>query len=297
MSNQLSKNKSSISREIKRNSINGEYSPHQAQTLYQHRKSRCGANKKLKDSILLPIIQEELEKGWSPEQISGRAMVQGLFSLSFKTIYNAIASNLLLPNSHKFLTRKGKNKAHGFIETRGTIPDKKMIEERSREAEDRIEVGHFESDTIVGSSRQGAIMTYVCRKSRFLIAELMPNRKSETFNNATIESFKYIPTKCIKTFTSDNGKEFSRFKELEKELKVKCYFANPYHSWERGTNENTNGLLRRYFPKGTDFKTLTKEIVNKAVLAINNRPRKCLGFKTPLEVFGDESSVAFNLTM
>jgi IS30 family transposase len=111
MSNQLSKNKSSISREIKRNSINGEYSPHQAQTLYQHRKSRCGANKKLKDSILLPIIQEELEKGWSPEQISGRAMVQGLFSLSFKTIYNAIASNLLLPNSHKFLTRKGKNKA------------------------------------------------------------------------------------------------------------------------------------------------------------------------------------------
>jgi len=96
-------------------------------------------------------------------------------------------------------------------------------------------------------------MTYVCRKSRLLIAELMENRKANTFNKVTIENFKYIPNKLVKTFTSDNGKEFSKFKELEKELKVSCYFSNPYHSWERGTNENTNGLLRRFFPKGMDF--------------------------------------------
>ncbi len=132
-------------------------------------------------------VQGKLENGWTPEQISGRAKVQGLFSVSFKTIYNAIATNLLLPDTIKFLTRKGKNKAHGVVETRGTISDKKMIEERPREAEDRSEIGHFESDTIVGSGRQGAIMTYVCRKSRFLIAELMPDRKAETFNNSTIE--------------------------------------------------------------------------------------------------------------
>ena len=125
----------------------------------------------------------------------------------------------------------------------------------------------------------------------------MPDRRSSTFNHATLENFKYIPSEYVKTFTSDNGKEFSGFKDLEEKLDVKCYFANPYHSWERGTNENTNGLLRRYFPKGTDFKSLTKEEVNRAVWVINNRPRKCLGFKTPLEIFWGESNVAFNLTM
>ncbi len=105
-----------------------------------------------------------------------------------------------------------------------------MIEERPREADERSEVGHFESDTIIGGGKQGAIMTYMCRKSRFLIAELMKDRKANTFNHATIENFKYIPNEVVKTFTSDNGKEFSKFKELEKELKVSCYFANPYHS-------------------------------------------------------------------
>ncbi len=131
-----------------------------------------------------------------------------------------------------------------------------MISERPHEANNRSEIGHFESDT----ARKGAIMTYVCRKPRFLIAELMTDRKAATFNQVMIENFKYIPPEYVRTFTSDNGKEFSGFKELE----VESYFANPYHSWERGTNENTNGLLRRYFPKGTDFRNLTKEEVNQA---------------------------------
>lgn len=134
------------------------------------------------------------------------------------------------------------------------------------------------------------------RKTRYLIAELMPDRKAKTFTEATLENFKYIPEEYIKTFTSDNGKEFSGFKELEKELGRKTYFASPYHSWERGTNENTNGLLRRFFPKGTEFLKLTKEEVNKAVQKINNRPRKCLGWKTPHEEFCGEPGVAFNLT-
>jgi len=115
------------------------------------------------------------------------------------------------------------------------------------------EIGHFESDTIIGSGKQGAIMTHVCRKSRLLIVELMNDRKASSFNQATLENFKYIPQQLLKTFTFDNGKEFSRFKEIEDRLGVTCYFANPYHSWERGTNENTNGLLRRFFPKGMDF--------------------------------------------
>ena len=293
----LDRNRSSVGREIERNTIDGCYSPHKAQHLYSQRKKRCGAKQKLRDSILLLDIQDKLEDGWTPEQISGRAKLKNNFNISFKTIYSAINSGLLLPNTIELLPRKGRKRKNGVKETRGTIPGKKMIEERPKEADERSEIGHFESDTIIGSGKQGAIMTYVCRKSRFLIAELMEDRKAHTFNQATIENFKYIPRKVIKTFTSDNGKEFSKFKELEEKLKVTCYFANPYHSWERGTNENTNGLLRRYFPKGTDFKTLTKEEVNKAVWAINNRPRKTLRFKTPLEVFRGESSVAFNLTM
>ena len=258
----LGKNRSSIGREIKRNSIDGKYSPHKAQSLYSQRKKRCGAAKKLMNSVLLLDIQDKLEDGWTPEQISGRAKEEGCYNISFKTIYSAIKEGLLLEDTARLLPRKGKRKPNGTKETRGTIPDKKMIEERPRKAEERSEIGHFESDTIIGSGKQGAIMTYVCRKSRFLIAELMKDRKAGTFNQATIENFKYLPKDLAKTFTSDNGKEFSKFKELEKELKVSCYFANPYHSWERGTNENTNGLLRRYFPKGTDFNRLTKEEVN-----------------------------------
>lgn len=297
MARRLDRNRSSIGREIKRNSINRKYSPYKAQKLYSQRKKNCGTKKKLENSILLLDIQDKIEDGWTPEQISGRAKFKGDYNISFKTVYSAIKNGLLLPNTEKLLPRKGQKRVNGSKETRGRIPDKKMIEERPQEADNRSEVGHFESDTIIGSGKQGAIMTYVCRKSRFLIAELMEDRKAGTFNQATIESFKYFFHGLAKTFTSDNGKEFSKFKELEKELAVSCYFANPYHSWERGTNENTNGLLRRYFPKGTDFKTLTKEQVNKAVWAINNRPRKCLGFKTPLEIFRGESNVAFNLTI
>lgn len=293
----LLRHRSSVGREIQRNTFEGKYSPHKAQSFYSQRKTKCGAKQKLKKSILLLDIQDKLEDGWTPEQISGRAKEDNSYNISFKTIYLAIKNGLLLENTVKLLPRKGKSKSNGTKETRGIIPNKKMIEERPKEADDRSEIGHFESDTIIGSGKQGAIMTYVCRKSRFLIAELMEDRKAATFNQATIESFKYIPSEVVKTFTSDNGKEFSRFKELEEKLEVSCYFANPYHSWERGTNENTNGLLRRYFPKGTDFKTLVKEEINKAVWAINNRPRKTLGFKTPLEVFRGESSVAFNLTM
>lgn len=284
----LKKNRVSIYREINRNSVDGDYTPNKAQFLYKKRKQLCGRKHKLRDSILLVDIQEKLESGWSPEQISGRAKLDNQYSISFKTIYRAIYLDFLTESTKYLLTRKGKQKPRGLKETRGKIPNKKMIEERSEEANDRSEIGHFESDTIVGAGKKGAMMTYVDRKSRYLVAELMINRKSDTFNEATIENFKYIPKKYIKTFTSDNGKEFSKFKELEEALGIKAYFANPYHSWERGTNENTNGLLRRTFPKGTIFSKIKRCEFYKAVNKINNRPRKCLNWKTPKEVFWGE---------
>jgi IS30 family transposase len=285
---ELGRTRSTIGREIKRNTVDGEYSPFKAQLTYINRKKNCGAKNILDGSILLIDIQAKLEDAWTPEQIAGRSKLEGLYNISFKTIYRAIKANLLSDDAVELLPRKGKVKARGIKEKRGTIPDKKMIEERPQEANDRSIIGHYESDTIVGADHKGAIMTYVCRKTRFLIAELMPDRKAKTFNEATLENFKYIPKEYTKTFTSDNGKEFSGFKELEKELGINTYFANPYHSWERGTNENTNGLLRRFFPKGTDFLKLRKEEVNIAVQKINNRPRKCLDWKTPHEEFWGE---------
>ena len=190
---QLERDRSTIGREIKRNSIDGKYSPFKAQLAYQERKKKCGAKNILKESILLIDIQDKLENSWTPEQIAGRGKLYNLYNISFKTIYRAIEMGFLSENIVELLPRKGKVKKNGVKEKRGTIPDKKMIEERPQEANDRSEIGYYESDTIVGADHKGAIMTYVCRKTRFLIAELMPDRKAGTFNKATLENFKYLP--------------------------------------------------------------------------------------------------------
>ncbi len=286
----LGRNRSSIGREIKRNSIDGEYRGLNAQEAYNSRKSSCGcgAKEKLEDEKIVDYIQMRLEDGWTPEQIAGRAKIKGVDCPCFKTIYRGIKEGKFKGTEKELLPRQGKKKSNGIKETRGTIPDKKNISERPKEADERSEIGHFESDTVVSSGKQGAMMTYVDRKSGYGLVELMDNRKAATFNQVTLEAFKVIPGKFIKTFTSDNGKEFAGFKELEKELNVECYFANPYHSWERGCNENYNGLLRRYFPKGSNFFKLTKEEVRKVMEALNHRPRKRLGWKTPHEVFWGE---------
>ncbi len=285
----IGRNKSSISRELKRNSMHGFYSPSRAQNRYKNNRTRCGRKNILENNLeLREAIAVGLKEDWSPEQICGRFKLEDKFNISFKTIYRAIDLGLLEVSKKDVLRRKGKSKKHGSIETRGKIPNKKMIDERPFSPEDRSEIGHFESDTVIGVGRKGAIATHVDRKSRYLLASIMPNRKSDTFSAHTIKMFNPIPKGFVKTFTCDNGKEFSRFKEIEDELNSLVYFANPYHSWERGTNENTNGLLRQYFPKGSNFENITQEDLDIAVHKINNRPRKVLGFRTAYEVFWNE---------
>lgn len=289
IANILNRNKGSVSRELKRNSINGEYSPFKAQENYKQNKQRCGRKNKLLTNTNLKIaVLHALEEDWSPEQIHGRLKMENSFKISFKTIYRAIENGVLNVIAKQVLRRKGKSRKHGTTETRGKIKNRKMIEERPIEANDRLTIGHFESDTVIGGGKKGAIATYVDRKSRYLIAGIMPNRKAITFNKKTIDIFKDIPSSAIKTFTSDNGKEFSKFEDLEKTLEVITYFANPYHSWERGTNENTNGLLRQYFPKKSDFSLISENILQEAVNKINSRPRKILGYLTASEVFWSE---------
>lgn len=285
----LKRHKSTISREIQRNTINGKYSPHTAEKLYRERKSKCGAKNILECNLILNTeIKKQLENKLSPEAISGRMQLEGKKTVSFKTIYRGIKSRIIDVEEKVVLVRKGKVRPRNKEELRGRITDRKPIETRPNEATARVEIGHYELDTVIGSGKKGAILTCVDRLSRYLIARLMPNRKAETFNKALIEEFEQIPLEKRKTFTSDNGKEFSKFKEYEEALGMNNYFANPYHSWERGTNENTNGILRRYFPKGTDFSILTEIEVKKVVEKINLMPKKCLGWRTPFEVHWEE---------
>lgn len=148
----------------------------------------------------------------------------------------------------------------------------------------RTRYGDWESDTLEGAKGKGALATHVERKSRYLIVGKLQDKRSNTYSEKTIKKLSKIPEKYLKTMTVDNGKEFSGFKQIEQELGVKVYFADPYSAWQRGTNENTNGLLRRYFPKGYDFNSITENLVNKVVSKLNNRPKKCLGYRTPREV-------------
>jgi transposase, IS30 family len=152
-------------------------------------------------------------------------------------------------------------------------------------ADAKLEIGHWESDTMIGKDHQGVIVTHVDKASKFLVAGLGKDKTSAEVTEVTIGLFDQVPDTQRKTMTFDNGKEFSRHAEISEVLTISCYFANPYHSWERGLNEHTNGLLRQFFPKQTNFKIVEPEALAKAVTLINDRPRKSLDYKTPSEVF------------
>lgn len=291
----LERNKSTISREFKRNSINA-YSPSAAHNKYIQSKKKCGRklilllNDKLNKHITEMISKEE----HSPEEIEGALKLDNKPCVSFKTIYNGIYRGIIKIDVKKSLRRRGKPYKKS-IEKRGKIPDRIMIDQRPTEINNRESIGHYESDTIVGAHHKSAISTYVDRYSRFLVIGKMRDRTADSLVKSTVEGFRNIPLEKIKSFTSDNGQEFSKFKELEKTFEIKQYFAFPRHPWERGTNENTNGLIRQYFPKGTDFNKVSVEELMHVQNKLNNRPRKCLGFRTPMQVFWE--TVAFKLAI
>ena len=181
--------------------------------------------------------------------------------------------------------RKKRRKRGGVNAKRGQIPGRVGIEHRPVIADAKSEVGHWESDTMIGKEQSGVIVTHVDKASKFLVAGLGKNKTAEEINQVTLSLFAEVSVDKRHTMTFDNGKEFSRHAELSQELGLSCYFANPYHSWERGLNEHTNGLLRQFFPKKTDFKQVEPEALTNAVTLINHRPRKSLDYQTPYEVF------------
>ena len=285
----LDRNASTISREIKRNSVNGKYLAHIANDNYVSNRLLCGAKGKLNNSKLIEYVENGLNKTWSPEQIAGRLRLDyqdnSSMKISFKTIYRWIYKKIIVKGNISKLRRKGKSLKPK--ETRGKFNIGKSIKDRPKDVRKREIVGHWELDTVVSSrgKSKACLSTFVERKSRYLIAQVMDNRKSTTFNLHCFKAFEPISSKLIKTFTVDRGKEFARYNEIEKTLNIDVYFADPYASWQRGTNENTNGLLREFYPKKFDFATITQNDLDIMVNIINNRPRKCLEYKTPAEVF------------
>jgi transposase, IS30 family len=285
---------STISRELRRNSIEpGFYIPDLAQQQAQTRRidsKTAFAGVKIETII---AIKQRLKQYHSPEQISGRLKLEGKISMSHETIYKMIYANHDgLGKYRKYLRQgRGKRKQRKQAKDRqGGIIGRVGIENRPEIAEQKIQIGHWESDTMIGNNHMGVIVTHVDKASKFLLAKLGKNKTAEEINRVTIELFSNVQIEYRKTMTFDNGKEFSAHAKLTEELGLLCYFANPYHSWERGLNEHTNGLLRQFFPKGTNFVITKPSDLENAVDLINHRPRKSLDYRTPFEVFYSDPS-------
>lgn len=286
----LGKSESAVSREIKNNSYpDGRYNARHADKLFRQRRKdgKRQTRKLVTDRKLRRAVLRLLKKKKSPEQIAGRRERLKKPYVVHQTIYNYIYKER--PEFGKYLRRKRNHyrRRQGTAERENAREEakKRRIDQRPATVELRKEIGHWEGDTIRGKEKITAIATHVERVSGYAIADKLDHATAENLKQKTVNSFKQIPEEKKKTETLDNGIEFSAYELMEKGTGMTVYFAHPYHSWERGTNENFNGLLREYFPKGTPFATITQTDVNRAVRELNHRPRKRLNYLTPYEVF------------
>ncbi len=289
VASRLGRNVSSISREVKRNRFGDGYVAISAQFQSDKRKTEGRKRHPLKNPITYSYILEKLREGWSPEQISGRLKLEnGRQIICPETIYQFIYSP-----DHKdlglweYLPRKQKRRQRKFgrASKKLYIPNRVSIHLRPKGVERRKEFGHWEGDTVIGRQEKSKVIhTEVERKTRFLQAKIINSKKVEETLNAQRQIFSNFLCKSV---TTDNGFEFVGHEQL-KGLGIKTYFADPYSSWQRGTNEHHNGLLRRYLPKKTDFENLTQEELDDIVWEINNKPRKMHNFLTAQEMLESE---------
>lgn len=288
----LGRHKSTISREVKRNSSPAYrlYLSHRAHERAVERKQEANSRPRLKNEEIVRYVHSKLNLGWSPEQISGRiGMDCAGLKISHEAIYQYIYDKetedreeliSYLRRGHKKRRRKGVNRK----ERRTKIPNRVSIEDRPLSVDSRSIFGHWEGDSLVSRKSSEALNTLAERKSRFVFITRLKRKTAEETANAVIERLSRLHDKARKTLTLDNGTENAYHEKITETIATKCYFARPYASWQRGTNENANGLIRWYLPKGTDFSKITDEELARIESLINQRPRKCLGYKTPLEV-------------
>ncbi|OZG58908.1 transposase for insertion sequence elementIS4351 [Bifidobacterium lemurum] len=292
------RDKSTISREIDRNSFKvgtGRcYRASTAQRRYEERRLACARPRRLDDGELAGLVVRLIARErWSPEQIAGRiGLERPDLAVSASTIYRAINGRELDPPDlartrrgiKGRLRRKGKrrHRKDGPEERRGKIPDARPISERPAEVEERSRLGDWEGDTVVGKGAGACLVTLVDRKSGLLAGGRAATHTKRDV--ARVESRMLREHPETRTITLDRGMEFADFKKVEQSTGAVCYFALPHHPWQRGSNENTNGLVREYFPKGTDFATIDDDQVQAVYDAINHRPRKRHGYRTPWEI-------------
>jgi IS30 family transposase len=289
---ELSVHPSTISRELRRNrdafrGYNPELAQIQSAKKHQEKSKRKSITKRVEKYIRI-----KLKEDWSPEQISGRMKLDTGVYIVHETIYRYIYYNKA-KGGKLYTSLRHKNKKYhkrsNDYKARGTIIDRVMIDKRPKIVEEKSRIGDLEIDTVIGKNHIGALVTVVDRKSKFTIIKNVPSKEARIVTQALIEMIQ--PIKAIThTITSDNGKEFAYHKEVAAALDADFYFANPYHSWERGLNEHTNGLIRQYLPKKSEFINVSKDEIIMIQNRLNHRPRKVLGYKTPYEVFFSEMS-------
>jgi IS30 family transposase len=283
----LRRHKSAIYRELNRNKGERGYRPKQAQEKASRRRhAACKAVKLTPE--LISLVDAKIQEDWSPEQISGWLVNEHSLTISHERIYQYIWSNKRKGGDlYTHLRRQGKkyHKRSNAKTSRGQIKNRVSIDERPSIVDSKARVGDWEIDTVIGKGHQGILVTLVERKTLYTLAAQVDSKHAEPVTQAAINLLTPFLGR-VHTITADNGKEFAWHEKIAEQLKTKVYFAHPYHSWERGLNENTNGLLRQYFPKGTNLKYVKQKEVDAVVFKLNNRPRKTLGFETPAEMIG-----------
>ena len=289
---ELGRDPSTIGREIKRNSGLRGYRPQQAQNLAQNRKqlhSHC-----LITDHTWGHVEKLLREDLSPEQVCGWLKKKGLQSVSPEWIYQYILIDKKAGGDlHRHLRcQKKRKKRYGSPDRRGQLKNRVSIDDRPAIVDERKRVGDWEMDLVIGRIGGAVLMTAVERKTRFTVIALCPDKTAESVRKAILEGLSPLAAQ-VETLTYDNGKEFAQHEMISAALNASSYFAHPYHSWERGLNENTNGLIRQYARKGSSFDDMTHADVKNIMDKLNNRPRKCLDFNTPNQVlFGIEPPIA-----
>jgi IS30 family transposase len=289
----LRRNKSTIWRELKRNGTSKYrcYTPCRAQARSEERRSRASRRPRIANEKIRAYIREKIKIGWSPEIIAGRlrldhprlhisheAIYQYLYDRRTKDRHELIR---LLRRRHRFRKLRGI----GRKVRKTKIPNRIPIEARPKGINSRRTYGHWEADTMESQKSPPVLNSLTERKSRLLLLTKLARKAAGETKRAIVGRLGDLPTSLRKTITLDNGTENTLHEEITRETGARCYFAKPYASWQRGTNEQTNGMVRWYLPKGTDFRNISEEDIAAVESRINNRPRKCLKYRTPLEVF------------
>jgi len=284
----LNRHRSTLYRELERNScyhVDKAYRPSKAQYRAIARRSKQRRYTQFSKLDFLPV-RTLIRQKWSPEQISGVLTSLGFKAMSHETIYKYIWKDKADGGKlwqHLRQSTKQRRKRYKAYDSRGRLANKRHISERPKSVETRKYRGHWEIDTVMGTGSNDCIVTLVERKSGYVAIGKLPNRSTASLNAKTIGIINRVPAD-FKTITADNGTEFHQYKVIEAATGTKFYFANPYHSWERGSNENCNGLIRQYLPKGISMASLSQQQCNRIADKLNSRPRKRHNYKTPEEI-------------